>query len=48
MNYRINLSVVETKALISKKQWSKLAEKDQVLQKLLYVLLKNIHLEHNV
>ncbi|RHN51935.1 putative inositol-polyphosphate 5-phosphatase [Medicago truncatula] len=35
LNYRINLSNVEAKALISKKQWSKLLEKDKVPQKLL-------------
>ncbi|TKY46082.1 Type IV inositol polyphosphate 5-phosphatase 3 [Spatholobus suberectus] len=34
LNYRINLSNVETKALISKKQWSKLVEKDQLMQEL--------------
>ncbi|KAL2966930.1 hypothetical protein AAZX31_16G145600 [Glycine max] len=34
LNYRINLSNVETKALISKKQWSKLVEKDQLMLEL--------------
>ncbi|XP_061368324.1 type IV inositol polyphosphate 5-phosphatase 3-like [Gastrolobium bilobum] len=34
LNYRINLSNVETRALISKKQWSKLVEKDQLVQEL--------------
>ncbi|ESW23942.1 hypothetical protein PHAVU_004G089300 [Phaseolus vulgaris] len=34
LNYRINLSNVETKALISKKQWSKLVEKDQLMREL--------------
>ncbi|WJX66299.1 Type I inositol 1,4,5-trisphosphate 5-phosphatase, variant 2 [Trifolium repens] len=34
LNYRISLSEVETKALISKKQWSKLAEKDQLVREL--------------
>ncbi|XP_004489919.1 type IV inositol polyphosphate 5-phosphatase 3-like isoform X2 [Cicer arietinum] len=34
LNYRINLPDVETKALISKKQWSKLAEKDQLMREL--------------
>lgn len=34
LNYRINLSNVEAKALISKKQWSKLLEKDQLMQEL--------------
>ncbi|KAL2334971.1 hypothetical protein Fmac_016184 [Flemingia macrophylla] len=31
LNYRINLSNVDTKSLISKKQWSKLVEKDQLI-----------------
>ncbi|XP_027358254.1 type IV inositol polyphosphate 5-phosphatase 3-like isoform X2 [Abrus precatorius] len=34
LNYRINLSNLETRALISKKQWSKLVEKDQLMQEL--------------
>lgn len=34
LNYRINLSCVEAKALISKKQWSKLLEKDQLMREL--------------
>ncbi|KAK7315315.1 hypothetical protein VNO77_33855 [Canavalia gladiata] len=34
LNYRINLSNVETRDLISKKQWSKLVEKDQLMQEL--------------
>ncbi|KEH26039.1 type IV inositol polyphosphate 5-phosphatase 3 isoform X3 [Medicago truncatula] len=34
LNYRINLSNVEAKALISKKQWSKLLEKDQLMREL--------------
>ncbi|KAI5444108.1 type IV inositol polyphosphate 5-phosphatase 3 isoform X4 [Lathyrus oleraceus] len=34
LNYRLNLSDVETKALISKKQWSKLAEKDQLMREI--------------
>ncbi|GAU26810.1 hypothetical protein TSUD_289150 [Trifolium subterraneum] len=34
LNFRISLSDVETKALISKKQWSKLAEKDQLVREL--------------
>ncbi|XP_022631844.1 type IV inositol polyphosphate 5-phosphatase 3 isoform X3 [Vigna radiata var. radiata] len=34
LNYRINLSNLETKALISKKQWSKLVEKDQLMGEL--------------
>jgi len=47
LNYRINLSNVEAKALILKKQWSKLLEKDQVPPKLLHVLFKSIHPEHD-
>ncbi|XP_057445907.1 type IV inositol polyphosphate 5-phosphatase 3-like isoform X2 [Lotus japonicus] len=34
LNYRINLSNVETRALVSKKQWSKLIEKDQLIREL--------------
>ncbi|KAH1059249.1 hypothetical protein AAZX31_02G074100 [Glycine max] len=34
LNYRINLSNVVTKDLISKKQWSKLVEKDQLIREL--------------
>ncbi|KAK7277379.1 hypothetical protein RIF29_18530 [Crotalaria pallida] len=34
LNYRINLSNAETRALISKKQWSKLVEKDQLMREL--------------
>lgn len=34
LNYRINLSCVEAKALILKKQWSKLLEKDQLMREL--------------
>ncbi|KAL1357783.1 hypothetical protein HN51_009653 [Arachis hypogaea] len=34
LNYRINLSNMETRALILKKQWSKLVEKDQLRQEL--------------
>ncbi|MED6132653.1 Type I inositol 1,4,5-trisphosphate 5-phosphatase [Stylosanthes scabra] len=34
LNYRINLSNMETRALILKKQWSKLFEKDQLMQEL--------------
>lgn len=30
LNYRINLSYEKTRELVSKKEWSKLAEKDQV------------------
>ncbi|KAF7812461.1 type IV inositol polyphosphate 5-phosphatase 3 [Senna tora] len=34
LNYRINLSYEETKDLIFKKEWSKLVEKDQLVQQL--------------
>ncbi|XP_019413066.1 PREDICTED: type IV inositol polyphosphate 5-phosphatase 3-like isoform X2 [Lupinus angustifolius] len=34
LNYRINLPDVVTRALISKKQWSKLVEKDQLIREL--------------
>ncbi|XP_020220348.1 type IV inositol polyphosphate 5-phosphatase 3 isoform X2 [Cajanus cajan] len=34
LNYRINLSNVETKALISRKQWATLVEKDQLMREL--------------
>ncbi|KAL5703578.1 phosphoinositide 5-phosphatase [Ranunculus cassubicifolius] len=34
LNYRINLSYEKTRELISKKEWSKLAEKDQLVREL--------------
>ncbi|KAJ4701015.1 putative Type I inositol polyphosphate 5-phosphatase [Melia azedarach] len=34
LNYRINLSYEKTRELISKRQWSKLAERDQLLREL--------------